>query len=208
MDDAGERGDVTCPGCGERPEQPALRCPDCGESLVADELAEAVERELAATEPRTAPRWAVLLTGLALGIAVAPLVAYAALIAAGDLPPLVLAGLLLAGWLGTAAVLAGRPSPSAALARGLAIVVGGVALVLAALAYDALSAGPSAVAGETGWVALLLALPAVVAAVLARRVAGRAARQARGEPGPLHERAGLTDDEVDTVAPSDDRDER
>jgi len=77
------------------------------------------------------------------------------------------------------------------LSRGLYLVVAGIGAVVLAVGYDTVSSGPSVVTGDAGLVVTALALPAMLALLLARRVAGRAARQARGEPGPLHERAGI-----------------
>ncbi|WP_262178668.1 zinc ribbon domain-containing protein [Haloarcula laminariae] len=197
----GEPGELVCPACGADMERATPACPDCGEQLVPDEVAELLDERMAAafdSEVNTAPRWAVVLTGLALGIAVAPLVVYAAIIAVGELPLAVLVGLGLAGWLLPAAALSRLPNPSAVLSRGLYLVVGGVGAVVLAIGYDAVSAGSSVVTGDAGLVVGALALPAMLALLLARRVAGRAARQARGEPGPLHERAGIeTEDDAD-----------
>jgi len=195
---------LACPACGVELERAATDCPDCGEQLVSDEVAELLdERMQAAFESgrATTPRWAVVLTGLALGIAVSPLVVYAAVIAVGDLPLTALLGLGLAGWLLPAAALSRLPNPSAVLSRGLYLVVGGIAAVVLAVAYDSVSAGSSVVTGDAGLVIAALAIPAMLALLLARRVAGRAARQARGEPGPLHERAGI---EPDDDAPGED----
>ena len=199
MDEGHETGDggpgaLVCPACGVDIERAAPTCPDCGEQLVPDEVAELLDERMAAafeSEMNTAPRWAVVLTGLALGIAVSPLLVYAAVIAVGELPLVALVGLGLAGWLLPAAALSRLPNPSAVLSRGLYLVVGGIGAVVLAVGYDAASPGPSVVTGNAGPVVGALALPAVFALLLARRVAGRAARQARGEPGPLHERAGI-----------------
>ena len=182
-----------CPACGVALERAAPTCPDCGEQLVSDEVADLLDERMAAAfeSGHTTPRWAVVLTGLALGIAVSPLVVYAAVIAVGDLPLVVLLGLGLAGWLLPAAVLSRLPNPSAVLSRGLYLVVGGIGAVVLAVGYDAVSPGPSVISGNGALVVAALGLPAILALALARRVAGRAARQARGEPGPLHERAGI-----------------
>jgi len=204
MDDWREAEEPACPACGEALAPTALSCSACGEQLVSDEAAEVLDERLAAafeSEMHTTPRWAVTLTGLALGIAVAPLVVYAAVIAVGDLPPIVLVGLGLAGWLIPAALLSRLPNPSAVLSRGLYLVVGGLGAVVLAVAYDAVSAGSSLVTDRVGLVTVGLAVPAVLALLLARRVAGRAARQARGEPGPVHERAGLDPPDGDDSDP-------
>lgn len=205
-----DRSDVdqpTCPACGATLETLDVECPSCGERLLTDEQLTRLDERMAAAfdhERDAAPAWAAVLTGLALGIAIAPLVVYSAVIAVGDLPLSVLVGLALAGWLLPAAYLGRFPTPSAALARGLYLVVAGVGAVLVALAYDASTAGSSLVTRRTGLVATLLAVPAMAAVLLARRVAARAARQARGEPGPIHERAGIEpagDDEERDDAP-------
>ncbi|MFC6757546.1 MULTISPECIES: zinc ribbon domain-containing protein [Haloarcula] len=184
---------LTCPACGVELERAAVNCPECDEQLVSEEVVELLDErmDVAFESGRaTTPRWAVVLTGLSLGIAVAPLVVYAAVIAVPDLPAEVVVGLGLAGWLLPAAALSRLPNPSAVLSRGLYLVVGGIGAVVVAVAYDMVSAGPSALGGNSAAVAVL-AVPAALALLLARRVAGRAARQARGEPGPLHERAGI-----------------
>jgi len=197
MDEDGEPREpepLACPACGVELERAATNCPECDEQLVSDEVAALLdERMEAAFESgrATTPRWAVVLTGLALGIAISPLVVYAAVIAVGDLPLVVLFGLGLAGWLLPAAALSRLPNPSAVLSRGLSLVVGGIGAVVLAVGYDSVSAGSSAVSGDVGLVVVALGFAAMVALLLARRVAGRAARQARGEPGPLHERAGI-----------------
>lgn len=194
MDQGSEADTLACPACGVDLQRAAVNCPECGEQLVSEEVAEVLDDRMAAafeSQREMAPRWAVVLTGLALGIAVAPLVVYAAVIAVGDLPLLVLVGLGLAGWLLPAAALSRLPNPSAVLSRGLYLVVGGIGAVVLAVGYDSVSAGSAVVSGRVGLVAAALALPAMLALLLARRVAGRAARQARGEPGRLHERAGI-----------------
>src|SRR6056297_952300 len=176
---------LACPSCGVELERAATNCPECDEQLVSDEVAQLLDERMAAAFESgrdTAPRWAVVLTGLALGIAVAPLVVYAAVIAVGDLPPVVLLGLGLAGWFLPAAALSRLPNPSAVLSRGLYLVVGGIGAVVIAVGYDAVSPGSSVVSGRAGLVVAALGLPAMLALVLARRVASRAARQARGEP--------------------------
>jgi len=196
---------LACPACGVDLQRAAADCPDCGEQLVSDEVAELLDERMAAafeSGRATTPRWAVVLTGLALGIAVSPLVVYAAVIAVGDLPLVVLVGLGLAGWLLPAAALSRLPNPSAVLSRGLYLVVSGIAAVVLAVGYDSVSPGSSVVSGRANLVVAALALPAMIALVLARRVASRAARQARGEPGPLHKRAGIETE--DDGSPPDD----
>lgn len=198
MADWREASDPTCPACGEALAATALRCPHCEESLLTEEQVELLDERAAdalADVNRGAPRWAVALAGLSLGIAVAPLVLYVVVILFGDLSLPVAAAVLLAGWLVPAAHLSRLRNPSEALARGLYLVVAGVAAVVLAVGYEVLLAdGPSVVSEETALVSLLLAVPAALGALLARRAARRAARQARGEPGPLHERFGLDDD--------------
>ncbi|MDS0259305.1 zinc ribbon domain-containing protein [Haloarcula sp. S1CR25-12] len=206
MDEWSEAEEPACPACGVDLERAAADCPECGEQLVSEEVAEMLEERLAAAyeaEMNTTPRWAVVLTGLALGIAVSPLVVYAAVIAVGELPLVALAGLGLAGWLLPAAALSRLPNPSAVLSRGLYLVVGGIGAVVLAVGYDAVSPGSAVVPGRTGLVVAVLALPAMVALLLARRIAGRAARQARGEPGPLHERAGIEPEDDGETADGD-----
>lgn len=203
MDEWRTADDPACPACGEPLAPTATECPTCGERLVSEEVATLLDERTSVAydgDVNAAPRWAVLLTGLTLGIAIAPLLAYAVVIAVGDLPFVAVVGLLLAGWLGSAAALARLPNPSAALARGLYLVVAGVLAVMVALGYDSLSGG--GVGSErTLFVAAVLAVPAIAAALLARRVSERAARQARGEPGPLHERAGFgSEDATDESA--------
>ena len=193
---------LDCPACGVALDRPVATCPECSEQLVSDEVADLFDERLDAAfesgSERT-PRWAVVLTGLALGIAVSPLVVSAAVIAVGALPLVVLVGLGLAGWLLPAAALTRLPDPSAVLSRGLYLVVGGIGAVVLAVGYDAASPGSSVVTGSAGLVVTALALPAMYALLLARRVAGRAARQARGEPGPPHEQTG--------IGPEDDADD-
>jgi len=194
MDEGNDARELRCPACGVDLERAAPTCPDCGEQLVSPEVADLLDERMAdafESGRQTAPRWAVVLTGLALGIAVSPLVVYAAVIAVGDLPVVVLAGLGLAGWLLPAALLSRLSNPSAVLSRGLYLVVVGIGAVVLAVGYDAATPESSVVSGRAGLVVAALALPAMLALLLARRVAGRAARQARGEPGPLHERAGI-----------------
>lgn len=194
MDEGSEPGALVCPACGVDLDRAVADCPECGEQLVSEEVAAMLEERMAtafASEMNTAPRWAVVLTGLALGIAVSPLVVYAAVIAIGDLPAVVYVGLGLSGWLLPAAALSRLPNPSAVLSRGLYLVVGGIVAVVLAVGYDSVSSGSSVVSRPAGLVVAVLALPAVLALLVARRVAGRAARQARGEPGLLHERAGI-----------------
>jgi peptidoglycan/LPS O-acetylase OafA/YrhL len=176
-----------------------MECPNCGEQFLSADEAEALAEHLADaldTEPRGAPRWAVLLTGLALGIAIAPLVTYAGVIATGTRSLGLVTTLLLSGWLLPALYLARLRNPSEVLSRGLYLVVAGIGAVVVAVGYDTFSAGTSTVSGGTALLLALLAVPAVVAALLARRASNRAARQLRGEPGRLHEQAGLdVDDE-------------
>ena len=200
MDDWREADQPACPACGEPLERAAASCPSCGEQLVSDEVAELLdERMAAAFESGTAstPRWAVALTGLAIGIAIAPLAVYTVVIAVANPPLWVLGAVGLGGWLLPAAALSRLPNPSAVLARGLYLVVGGIGAIVVALGYDTVTQGSSVVGERAAVVVPVLAIPAVVALLLARRVAGRAARQARGEPGPLHERAGIEGDEDD-----------
>lgn len=184
-----EHADSSCPSCGEPVADGELQCSICGETLLTepefDELVEQLDTPVAG-EPVTAPRWAVLLTGLALGIAIAPLVVYAVVIAAGQQPLWRLALLLAAGWLGPAVYLSRLPNPSAALSRGLYLVVVGIGAVLVALVIDASTPGSTVATDQLELIVGLLALPAIIAVVLARRIASRAARQARGEPGWLH----------------------
>lgn len=184
-----ERDESSCPDCGTPVDESDLQCPSCGESLLTeadlDELVDQMETTVAGA-PVTAPRWTVLLTGLALGIPIAPLVVYAVVIATGHQPLWRLAVLLGAGWLGPAVYLSRLSNPSAALARGLYLVVVGIGAVLIALVIDASTPGSSVATDQIGLVVGLLALPALIAVVLARRIANRAARQARGEPGLLY----------------------
>lgn len=186
--------DPSCPACGEPLEATAMDCPSCGEQFLSDEDAQALAEHLAETmdTQRRAPRWAVLLTGLALGIATAPLLTYAVAIATGvgSLP--VLGGLLLAGWLLPALYLSRLRNPSEVLSRGLYLVFVGVVVVVLAIGYDA-TLGPATVSEGTAVLLALLAVPACLAILLARRASNRAARQLRGEPGQLHELAGIED---------------
>jgi hypothetical protein len=201
MDDWREADDPTCPACESSLDRAAVECPSCGEQLVSDEMAEMLEERMLAAferEGATTPRWAVVLTGLAIGIAIAPLAVYAVVIAVGGLPLWTYAVIGLAGWLLPAAALSRLPNPSAVLARGLYLVVGGVVAIVVALGYDTVTPGSSVVTGRGPLVVAVLAVPAIAALLLARRVAGRAARQARGEPGPLHERAGIESDDEDS----------
>ena len=194
MDEWREADDPACPACGEPLEAVAVDCPACGERLLPEAVTEQLDERMAAAfddDIDTAPRWAVVLAALALCIPIAPLVVYSAVIAVGDLPPVALVGLLLAGWLLPAAALSRLPNPSAVLSRGLYLVVVGIGVVLAAVAYDSVTGGSSVIGADAGLVVILLGVPAIAALLLARRVASRAARQARGEPGPLHKRAGI-----------------
>lgn len=199
MDSWRTADEPACPACGEHIAPTAMECPHCEEQFLSDDEAEALAESLTEAldaEPRGAPRWAVLLTGLALGIAIAPLVTYAGVIVTGARSLGVVATLLLAGWLLPGLYLARFRNPSEVLSRGLYLVVAGIGAVVAAVGYDTLAGGGSAVSDRTALLLGLLAVPAVVAALLARRASNRAARQLRGEPGRLHERAGLdTDDE-------------
>lgn len=194
MDDWREADEPACPACGADINRAAPECPDCGEQLISEAVAEALDERMAEAleaQAQTAPRWAVVLTGLALGIAIAPLAVYAVVLVVGDLPLLVLAAIGLAGWLLPAAALSRLPNPSAVLSRGLYLVVGGIAAIVVALGYNVLTPGSGVLTDQAGAAVAVLALTAIVALLLARRIAGRAARQARGEPGPLHERAGI-----------------
>ena len=199
MDSWRRADEPACPACDEPLEPTAMECPNCGEQFLSADEAEALAEHLADaldTEPRGAPRWAVLLTGLALGIAIAPLVTYAGVIATGTRSLGLVTTLLLSGWLLPALYLARLRNPSEVLSRGLYLVVAGIGAVVVAVGYDTFSAGTSTVSGGTALLLALLAVPAVVAALLARRASNRAARQLRGEPGRLHEQAGLdVDDE-------------
>ncbi|MFC7250160.1 zinc ribbon domain-containing protein [Halomicroarcula sp. GCM10025324] len=185
----------TCPNCGEPADSNAVRCPACETPLLGGFDTDAVAAQLDAIdgEATRAPRWAVALTGLALGIAISPLVVFTVVLAGVELSLAAFAGLGLAGWLLPAAYLSRFPNPSAALARGLYLVVAGVGAVLVTLALDSTTAEATVGSTELLLVVGGLAIPAIVAVLLARRVAGRAARQARGDPGRLHELAGLGD---------------
>ncbi|WP_336339315.1 zinc ribbon domain-containing protein [Haloarcula brevis] len=199
MTERREASDPACPECGEPLEPTAVACPSCEAALLSDEQAEMLDEHLAetlASMESGAPTWAVALTGLSLGVAVAPLVLYAVVIVAGGLSVPVTVGVLLAGWLGPAAYLSRLRNPSEVLARGLYLVVAGVAVVVFAVGYEVfLADGPSVVSEGTALVSLVLAVPAALGALIARRAARRADRQARGEPGPLRERFGPDDDE-------------
>jgi len=198
MDDWRESDDPACPNCEESLQRAAVECPSCGEQLVSEDVADLLDERMEAafeSGAQATPRWAVVLAGLAIGIAIAPLAVYAVAIAVGDLPLYVLAAIGLAGWLLPAAALSRLPNPSAVLARGLYLVVGGIGAIVLALGYSVVTPGSSVVTERATVVVPVLAIPAVVALLLARRVAGRAARQARGEPGRLHERAGLDPDD-------------
>lgn len=206
MDDWREAEEPACPACGADINRAAPECPACGEQLISDEVVEALDERMAEAleaQARTAPRWAVVLTGLALGIAIAPLAVYAVVLVVGDLPPLVLVAIGLAGWLLPAAALSRLPNPSAVLSRGLYLVVGGIGAIVLALGYTVVTPGSGALTDRAGVAVAVLALTALVALLLARRIAGRAARQVRGEPGPLHERAGI-DPEADEQVERDD----
>lgn len=202
MDSWRDDENPVCPSCAESLSRTAIDCPACGTTLVDGVDSDVLDEHMAAAFARdhgSSPRWAVVLTGLALGIAIAPLVAYSVVILLGGLSVWELGSVLIAGWLTPALYLARFPNPSAVLARGLYLVVTGVVAVILTLAIDVTSGG-SAVSIDQFWIALFaLALPAVVAMVLARRVADRATRQLRGEPGPLHERAGISPDEEERV---------
>ncbi|MDQ2072457.1 zinc ribbon domain-containing protein [Haloarcula sp. H-GB4] len=196
-----DASDPACPECGEPLEPTAMACPHCDTSLLTDEQTEMLDERLTETLDSVdsgTPTWAVALTGLSLGIAIAPLVLYAVVILVGDLSLPVAVGVLLTGWLGPAAYLSRLRNPSEVLARGLYLVVAGVAVVVVVVGYEVLlSDGPSVVSEQTALVSLGLAIPAALGALIARRAARRADRQARGEPGPLHERFGIDDDEPD-----------
>jgi hypothetical protein len=194
-----EASDPACPECGEVIEPTAMACPHCESALLTDEQAELLDERLSetlASMDTGAPTWAVTLTGLSLGVAIAPLILYAVVILVGDLSLTMAIGVLLSGWLGSAAYLSRLRNPSEVLARGLYLVVAGVAVVVLAVGYEVLlSDGPSVVSEGTALVSVALAIPAAMGALVARRAARRADRQARGEPGPLHERFGIDDDE-------------
>ena len=88
MTDWREASDPACPECGEPLEPTAMTCPHCDASLLTDEQTEMLEERLTETLESMdsgAPTWAITLTGLSLGIAIAPLVLYAAVILVGDL---------------------------------------------------------------------------------------------------------------------------
>lgn len=207
MDDWREAEEPACPACGADLNRAAPECPDCGEQLISEEVAEALDERMAeamAAQSRTAPRWAVVLTGLALGIAIAPLAVYAVVLVVGDLPLLVLVAIGFAGWLLPAAALSRLPNPSAVLSRGLYLVVGGIGAIVLALGYNLFTLNSGVLTDEAGAAVAVLALTAIVALLLARRIAGRAARQARGEPGPLHERAGIEAEPEPTPDSEDD----
>ncbi|MFC7076241.1 zinc ribbon domain-containing protein [Haloarcula halophila] len=198
MDSWRTADEPACPACGEPLDPAVMDCPHCGEQFLSEEEAAALTEHLAEaleTEPQAAPRWAVLLTGLALGIAIAPLVTYAGVIATGVRSLGVVVTLLLAGWLLPGIYLARFRNPSEVLSRGLYLVVAGIGAVVVAVGYDTVAAGESTVSQGTALLLALLAVPAVVAAMLARRASNRAARQLRGEPGRLHERAGVEPDD-------------
>ncbi|MFC6976085.1 hypothetical protein ACFQL1_17540 [Halomicroarcula sp. GCM10025709] len=150
MDSWRTADDPACPACGEPLAPTAMECPHCDEQFLSEEEAEALAEHLAEAldaEPRGAPRWAVLLTGLALGIAIAPLVTYAGVIATGARSLGVVATLLLAGWLLPGLYLARFRNPSEVLSRGLYLVVAGIGAVVVAVGYDTFSAGTSTVSG-------------------------------------------------------------
>lgn len=193
-----EAPDPICPECGEPLEPTAMACSHCKTSLLTEEQAEMLDERLLERKSidSGAPTWSVALTGLSLGIAIAPLVLYAVIILVGDRSVPVAIGVLLAGWLGPAAYLSRLRNPSEVLARGLYLVVAGVAVVVLAVGYEVLLAdGPSVVSEQTALVSLVLAIPAVFGVLIARRAARRADRQARDDPGPLHERFGIDDDD-------------
>ncbi|PSP61750.1 hypothetical protein BRC76_05595 [Halobacteriales archaeon QH_8_67_36] len=63
---------LDCPTCDAALDRPVATCPECGEQLVSDAVADLLDGQLDATfdsGPERTPRWAVVLTGLALGIA-------------------------------------------------------------------------------------------------------------------------------------------
>jgi hypothetical protein len=201
MDDWREAEEPHCPGCDEPLQRAAVQCPECGEQLVSEEVADLLDERMAAafeSEMERTPRWAVVLAGLAIGIAIAPLTVYAVVIAVGDVPSYVLAGIGLAGWLLPAAALSRLPNPSAVMARGLYFIVAGIGAVVLALGYSVVTPGSSVVTDRATVVVPALAIPAIAALLLARRVAGRAARQVRGEPGRLHEQAGIDPEDDDS----------
>jgi len=193
MDDAGG-----CPECGATLEPPAVECPDCGVTPLSDDQQALVQERVGAAfeePPDSRPQWAVTLTGAALGVAVAPLVGYTVAILLDLTAPLPLAGAGVAAWLGTTALLSRYRTPSEALSRGLYIVVAGVVAVGGAVAYGAFVASdPTAVVTDRAGLVLLLGVPAVLALLLARRAADRAARQVADEPGRLHEVGGVPEE--------------
>ncbi|MFC7027830.1 hypothetical protein ACFQH8_10730 [Halomicroarcula sp. GCM10025710] len=73
----------TCPNCGEPADSNAVRCPACETPLLGGFDTDAVAAQLDAIdgEATRAPRWAVALTGLALGIAISPLVVFTVVLA-------------------------------------------------------------------------------------------------------------------------------
>ena len=199
MADWREASDPECPECGEALEPSAMVCPHCEASLLSDAQAGLLDERIAETldaTDRDAPRWAVALTGLSIGAAVAPMVLYAVVVLV-EVPSVAVAtAVLLVGWLGPAAALSRLATPSAVLTRGLTLIVIGVAVVVLAVGYEVVLAdGPSVVSEQTALVSLALAVPAALAALIARRAIQRADRRAREEPAPLHERADASEDE-------------
>jgi len=183
MDSWREADDPACPACDTSIERTAMTCPACGESVLSPEAEAAAEQLRAAVdaEQRQAPRWVVLLSGLALGIATAPLVLYTGVILLGTISVPLVVGLLLAGWLVPAAYLARLRSPNEVLSRGLYLVVIGLGAIVLALGVDAfVTPGPSVVTTETALVTVVLAVPAGAALLVARRAARRADAEFRG----------------------------
>jgi hypothetical protein len=148
-------------------------------------------------QPVEAPSWAVGITGLAIGVAIAPLVVYAARIALGELSTLTFVALGICGWFLPALALSRYPNPSAALARGLYLIVAGVGLVIATITYELYTSEPVVSSRQAVLLIGVLVCAGTVALLLARRVAARGARQARGDPGTIHEQAGIAPDDTD-----------
>jgi hypothetical protein len=187
MDDWREAEEPRCPACDEPLDPTALHCPACDQRLIPDELADMIDSS-GAPQPVEAPGWAVGITGLAIGVAIAPLVVYAARIAFGELSTLTFVVLGICGWVLPALVLSRYPNPSAALARGLYLIVAGVGLVIATISYDTVSPDPVVSSQQATVLIGILVLAGTVALLLARRIAARGSRQSHG--GTLQERAG------------------